>query len=79
MSKDKQDDGDAIDEEGFEMLTAKLNKQEEEEVYVYRGYDIYVYFISNVDTYLGRAIVASIRGDHVEGHEPHTIIGTPLS
>ena len=72
---DKKDDGDAIDEEGFGMLAAKLGKQEEEEVYVYRGYDIYTYFISNVDTYLGKAIVNKIRGTHVEGRTPHTIIG----
>ena len=46
----------------------------EEEVYVYRGYDIYTYFISNVDTYLGRAIVGKIRGGHVELDVGHTLI-----
>ena len=75
---DKGEDSDAIDEEGFQTLATKIENKQVEEVYKYRGYDIYTYFISNVDTYIGRAIIKSIRGDQKESQTPHTIIGTFL-
>ena len=38
-------------------------KEEEKKEEKERNYDVYTYFISNLDTYLGKAIVASIRKD----------------
>jgi hypothetical protein len=55
-----EEDNDAIDEKGFLNLAKKLENVEVKEDVV-RGYDVYQYFIANVDTYFGKTLVNSIR------------------
>ena len=55
------DESDAINEDGFMAMVNTLEK--EEEVEVLATYDCYTYFINNVDTYLGRAIIKCILKD----------------
>jgi len=48
------DESDAINEDGFMAMVNTLEK--EEEVEIAATYDIYTYFINNVDTFLGEQL-----------------------
>ena len=61
MTTNMTDDTDAVNEDGFMAMVNTLEK--EEEVEIAATYDIYTYFINNVDTFLGRAIIKSILKD----------------
>ena len=56
------DDTDAVNEDGFMAMVADLEQDVEVEE-VKLDYDIYTFFINNVDTYVGRAIIKTILTD----------------
>ena len=62
MTTNMTDDTDAVNEDGFMAMVADLEQDVEVEE-VKLDYDIYTFFINNVDTYVGRAIIKTILTD----------------